>query len=98
MRTGELNGLEWSDFLEDMTPDPIRKEVWMPALEKAGLDYRPPLQTRHTFATMMISAGERCRLGSEYARTPILTDDRPEILCLDAERNPVGRTGLHALH
>jgi integrase len=41
-----------------MTPDHIRKEVWMPALEKAGLDYRPPLQTRHTFATMMLSAGE----------------------------------------
>ncbi len=41
-----------------MTPDHIRKEVWMPALEKAGIDYRPPLQTRHTFATMMLSAGE----------------------------------------
>jgi integrase len=35
-----------------------RKEVWMPALEKAGIDYRPPLQSRHTFATMMLSAGE----------------------------------------
>jgi integrase len=41
-----------------MTPDHIRKEVWMPVLEKAGLDYRPPIQTRHTFATMMLSAGE----------------------------------------
>jgi integrase len=41
-----------------MTPDHIRKEVWTPALEKAGIDYRPPLQTRHTFATMMLSAGE----------------------------------------
>jgi integrase len=41
-----------------MTPDHLRKEVWMPALEKAGLEYRPPMQTRHTFATMMISAGE----------------------------------------
>jgi integrase len=34
------------------------KEVWTPALEKAGIDYRPPLQTRHTFATMVLSAGE----------------------------------------
>ncbi len=41
-----------------MTPDHFRKEVWMPALEKAGFDYRPPRQTRHSFATMMISAGE----------------------------------------
>ena len=41
-----------------MPPDHIRKEVWMPALEKAGIEYRPPLQSRHTFATMMISAGE----------------------------------------
>lgn len=41
-----------------MTPDHFRKEVWMPALEKAGLEYRPAIQMRHTFATMMISAGE----------------------------------------
>ncbi len=41
-----------------MTPDHFRKEVWTPALEKAEIAYRPPLQTRHTFATMMISAGE----------------------------------------
>ncbi|MBW2107722.1 MAG: tyrosine-type recombinase/integrase, partial [Deltaproteobacteria bacterium] len=25
---------------------------------KAGLEYRPPIQTRHTFATMMLSKGE----------------------------------------
>ena len=30
----------------------------MPALEKAGFEYRPPIQTRHTFATLMLSAGE----------------------------------------
>ena len=41
-----------------MSPDHFRKVVWIPALEKAGLDYRPPIQTRHTFATMMISSGE----------------------------------------
>jgi integrase len=119
MRAGELNGLQWSDFKEDMqpephihihktyvynrdsipktkkskryisclpqvldalanqrkltgnrvhifltadgrrmTPDHFRKEIWMPALEKAGFEYRPPIQTRHTFATMMLSAGE----------------------------------------
>lgn len=41
-----------------MNPDHYRDVVWTKALEKAGLKYRPPIQTRHTFATMMISAGE----------------------------------------
>ena len=41
-----------------MTPDHFRKVVWIPALEKAGFEYRPPIQTRHTFATLMLSAGE----------------------------------------
>ena len=41
-----------------MTPDHIRKEVWTPTLEKTGINYRPPLQSRHTFATMMLPAGE----------------------------------------
>lgn len=41
-----------------MNPDHFRNVVWIPTLEKAELAYRPPMQTRHTFATMMISAGE----------------------------------------
>ena len=41
-----------------MTPDHFRKEVWIPAFKKAGIEYVPPMQTRHTFATMMLSAGE----------------------------------------
>ena len=41
-----------------MSPDHFRNVVWRPALLKAGLTYRPPIQTRHTFATMMLSAGE----------------------------------------
>jgi len=35
-----------------------RKNAWSKGLKKAGLEYRPVIQTRHTFATMMISAGE----------------------------------------
>jgi integrase len=35
-----------------MTPDHIRNVVWKPALKKAGIDYRPLMQTRHTFATL----------------------------------------------
>ncbi len=35
-----------------MTLDHIREEVGMPALEKAGHDYRPPPQTTNTFAVI----------------------------------------------
>lgn len=41
-----------------MNPDHYRDVVWKKALKKAGLEYRPPMQTRHTFATMMLSSGE----------------------------------------
>lgn len=33
----------------------IRKSLWIPALKEAGVKYRNPYQTRHTFASMMIS-------------------------------------------
>ena len=36
---------------------PIRK-AWTAALQRAGVRYRRPYQTRHTFASMMLSAGE----------------------------------------
>ncbi|ECT1022397.1 integrase [Salmonella enterica] len=35
----------------------IRKKAWIPTLKKAGVRYRNPYQTRHTFATMHISQG-----------------------------------------
>lgn len=37
---------------------PIRKTFWTPALKKAGVRYRYPYQTRHTYASMMLSSGE----------------------------------------
>lgn len=37
---------------------PIRKTLWMPALSRAKVRYRRPYQTRHTYASMMLSAGE----------------------------------------
>jgi len=37
---------------------PIRKSLWAHALTKAGVRYRYPYQTRHTYASMMLSAGE----------------------------------------
>jgi len=36
---------------------PIRK-FWTTALKRAGVRYRRPYQTRHTYASMMLSAGE----------------------------------------
>lgn len=36
----------------------IRKTLWMPALKKAGVIYRNPYQTRHTYASTLLSAGE----------------------------------------
>lgn len=37
---------------------PIRKTAWTPALRRAKVRYRRPYQTRHTYASMMLSAGE----------------------------------------
>ncbi|WP_312584903.1 site-specific integrase [Atlantibacter sp.] len=37
--------------------DAIRKKAWIPTLRKAGIRYRNPYQTRHTFATSHISRG-----------------------------------------
>ena len=36
----------------------LRKNAWTEGLKGAGIDYRPMIQTRHTFATLMITAGE----------------------------------------
>ena len=45
--------------LERWTGDaPIRKTLWVPALMRAGVRYRNPYQTRHTFALMSLTAGE----------------------------------------
>jgi len=41
-----------------LTPDHYRKVIWKPALKKAEIEYRPPIQTRHTFATLAIDSGE----------------------------------------
>jgi integrase len=32
--------------------------IWKSAFEKAGIEYRPMMQTRHTFATISLSEGE----------------------------------------
>lgn len=36
----------------------VARSIWYPAIEKAGLKRRNPYQTRHTYATLLLSAGE----------------------------------------
>jgi len=40
------------------TDKQIRESAWRPALKKAGIRYRNPYQTRHTYASMLASNGE----------------------------------------
>lgn len=47
-----VTGLQWTGDQQ------IRKSFWIPLLKKANVRYRNPYQTRHTFASMMLSAGE----------------------------------------
>jgi integrase len=41
-----------------MLPEHFRCLVWIPLLRQAGLRYRKPHTLRHTFASMLIQAGE----------------------------------------
>ena len=47
-----LTGEPWIDDQQ------IRKSAWIPALTRAGVAYRTPYQTRHTYASTLLSAGE----------------------------------------
>ena len=40
------------------SPFQIRHSAWLPLLRRAGVRYRNPYQTRHTYASMMLSNGE----------------------------------------
>jgi integrase len=45
-------GLKWK------SDEPIRKNLWTPALLRAGVEYRYPYQTRHTYASHRLSNGD----------------------------------------
>ncbi|MEM9243698.1 MAG: tyrosine-type recombinase/integrase [Pseudomonadota bacterium] len=40
------------------TSQQLRRTVWMRLLKQADVRYRNPYQTRHTYASMMLSQGE----------------------------------------
>ena len=58
-QTGRKSGYVFLDIHgKPLTTDHMREVIWKPALEKAGIEYRPMMQTRHTFATISLSEGE----------------------------------------
>lgn len=46
-----LTGLAWTGDAQ------VRKTLWMPLLQRSGVRYRNPYQTRHTFASAMLTDG-----------------------------------------
>lgn len=70
-------------FLNPRTGEPwtgdqaIRKTMWTHALRKAGVRYRRPYQTRHTFGSMMVSAGEPLAwVSRQMGHTSVITTTR----------------------
>jgi integrase len=41
-----------------LNADHIREQIWYPALDRLGVERRTLYQTRHTYASLMLSAGE----------------------------------------
>lgn len=70
-------------FLNPRTGEPwtgdqaIRKTLWAHALKRAGVRYRRPYQTRHTYASMMVSAGEPLAwISKQMGHTSVVTTAR----------------------
>jgi integrase len=58
-KTGRKSGRVFLDLHgKPLSTDHLREVIWKPALEKAGIECRPMMQTRHTFATISLSEGE----------------------------------------
>jgi len=57
-KTGERDYVFYDRNGRLMNPDHVREVIWKKGLDKAEIKYRPLIQTRHTFATLMIDAGE----------------------------------------
>ena len=55
---GKSEHIFLNQYGKPVEPMPTNFHVWKPALKKAGLEPRSLYQTRHTFATLMLDAGE----------------------------------------
>lgn len=64
----------------------LRKNAWLNGLKSAGIEYRPIIQTRHTFANMMISAGENLGWTQKMLTEKIL-DSTGKVLLLHPEHD-----------
>ncbi|WP_339935191.1 site-specific integrase [Vreelandella glaciei] len=70
-------------FINPRTAEPwtgdqaIRKTMWAHALKRAGVRYRRPYQTRHTYASMMVSSGEPLAwVSKQMGHTSVVTTAR----------------------
>ena len=54
---GKSNYVFLNRYGRPLNPCPLRKHAWAKALKKAGLEYRSLMQTRHTYACLMLNAG-----------------------------------------
>ena len=51
-----------------------RRRIWKPALERAGIDYAPPYDLRHAFASLQIRAGMSIpELAEQLGHSPAMT-------------------------
>jgi len=55
---GKSDHVFLNQYGNPLQPDPTNFYVWKPALKKSGLEHRSLYHTRHTFATLMLDAGE----------------------------------------
>ncbi|WP_050805286.1 tyrosine-type recombinase/integrase, partial [Halomonas sp. HAL1] len=84
-------------FINPRTGEPwtgeqaIRKTLWTHALKRSGVRYRRPYQTRHTYASMMVSAGEPLALVSkQMGHTSVVTTARIYAGWLPTNNSQVG--------
>lgn len=84
-------------FLNPRTGDPwtgdqaIRKTLWAHALKRAGVRYRRPYQTRHTYASMMVSAGEPLAwVSRQMGHTSVVTTARIYANWIPSTNNQAG--------
>jgi len=55
---GKSDYVYLNQYHRPLLPDSVNQHVWKPALKEAGLEKRRLYETRHTFATLMLDAGE----------------------------------------
>ena len=68
-----------------VSPNRLRAKVWYPTLAKAGLQRRIAYQTRHSFASNALAAGEAALVGGGAARPHHARDALQHVRALHPE-------------